>query len=199
MNIPIIPGLDEIETSLLVRKKILTIGGDINDSVAHHFGGSIAWLISQDSPDITIYFNSRGGDAQLGIALHDLLRSYEGYVEGIVLQNCQSAALTIMQACNHRVARPTSRILFHHTSRLMSVGWFNKDLSLTKEGLRRLNDTKLLDRRSFAIFKSRSHLSKRKLLRLRKKDKVICGPKALKFGLVDEVRDPCETPFQKKQ
>jgi ATP-dependent protease ClpP protease subunit len=61
----------------------------------------------------TIYFDSCGGSAYVGLALAALVRLRGLEATGVVLGECSSAALVPFAACRRRFVTPTSYLYFH--------------------------------------------------------------------------------------
>jgi len=61
----------------------------------------------------TIYFDSCGGSAYVGISLAGLIRLRGLDARGVVLGECSSAALLPFAACPHRFVTPHSYLYFH--------------------------------------------------------------------------------------
>ncbi len=63
----------------------------------------------------TIFFDSCGGSAYIGLALASLIRLRGLRVLGVVAGECSSAALMPLAACCERAVTPHSALLFHPT------------------------------------------------------------------------------------
>lgn len=61
----------------------------------------------------TIYFDSCGGSAYVGISLAGLIRLRGLRARGVVLGECSSAALLPFAACTERFVTPHSYLFFH--------------------------------------------------------------------------------------
>jgi ATP-dependent protease ClpP protease subunit len=61
----------------------------------------------------TIYFDSCGGSAYVGISLAGLIRLRGLRASGVVLGECSSAALLPFAACSERFVTPHSYLFFH--------------------------------------------------------------------------------------
>ncbi len=61
----------------------------------------------------TIYFDSCGGSAYVGISLAGLIRLRGLRASGVVLGECSSAALLPFAACGERFVTPHSYLFFH--------------------------------------------------------------------------------------
>lgn len=61
----------------------------------------------------TIWFDSGGGSAYVGLALCSIIRLRGLRVTGIVASECSSAAILPLAACERRLVTPHSSLLFH--------------------------------------------------------------------------------------
>lgn len=61
----------------------------------------------------TIYFDSCGGSAYVGISLAGLIRLRGLHARGVVLGECSSAAILPFAACAERFVTPQSYLFFH--------------------------------------------------------------------------------------
>lgn len=61
----------------------------------------------------TIFFDSSGGSAYVGLALASLIRMRGLRAVGVVASECSSAALLPFAACEERYVTPHSSLLFH--------------------------------------------------------------------------------------
>src|SRR5436190_10683905 len=61
----------------------------------------------------TVYFDSCGGSAYVGLSLAALIRLRGLDVTGVVLGECSSAALLPFAACRRRYVTPISYLFFH--------------------------------------------------------------------------------------
>lgn len=61
----------------------------------------------------TIFFDSGGGSAYVGLAIASLIRLRGLRATGVVVSECSSAAIIAFAACERRFVTPHSTMLFH--------------------------------------------------------------------------------------
>lgn len=140
--------------------------------------------------DITIYFNSPGGQVVPGMALFDEIRSLTAThkITTIARGYAASMAAILLQAGTHRVVGPEAWLLLHQGS-MGAIGSMGEVEDTVAWG-------KALGRRILDIFYTRSQqsdapnkLSRKQIeTRMNRKDWWIDSDTALKHGLVDEIR-----------
>lgn len=63
--------------------------------------------------DLTIYFNSGGGDVFAGVAICNILRRHEGHKRGIVDGLAASIASVILMACDEITIKTGAQVMIH--------------------------------------------------------------------------------------
>lgn len=73
------------------------------------------WLLTKKKtkPKITVIINSEGGDYDEGKAIYDLVKGYDGETSAIVIGQCCSIAVVVLQAFKDRAAAQSSVIMVH--------------------------------------------------------------------------------------
>lgn len=122
---------------------------------------------STEAP-IQLIINSEGGDMQQGFALIDYMNSLPNPITGIVLGNCQSAALVVLQACTHRSAGENAIFMSHRGSRETAF-----DL--------------LIDQRADKLIADKIGWTLKKLDNFHSHDKYFTSQEALEMKLIDEI------------
>lgn len=74
------------------------------------------FLKEHSGEDITIRFNSPGGNVMVGLALYNLVKSHKGKVTGVIDGECSSAATLIFCACRERITSSNGLMLIHGVS-----------------------------------------------------------------------------------
>ncbi|HSI20227.1 MAG TPA: ATP-dependent Clp protease proteolytic subunit [Verrucomicrobiae bacterium] len=101
----------------LLDRRTLLLEGTLTEKGVAKLIDNLYQLASLESTEpITLFISSNGGSVSPGLALFDALRQVqEGgtKVEGHVLDECMSMALTVLLACDHRTAFPNSQFLYH--------------------------------------------------------------------------------------
>ena len=102
--------------SMLLKERIIFIGGVIDDYVANLVIAQLLYLQSEDpDKDINLYINSPGGIIYSGLAIYDTMQ----YIKPDVSTTCvgiaasMAALLLAAGAPGKRFALPYSRIMIH--------------------------------------------------------------------------------------
>lgn len=74
--------------------------------------------------EMTIYFNSGGGDVFAGIGICNILKRHIGHKKGIVDGIAASIASVILMACDEIVVASGAQIMIHKP---LTIGWGNAD------------------------------------------------------------------------
>ena len=193
---------EEVNTDLKVRNTFI-MGGSIDEEMFFKVRDFFTYfesksdLESGEYPDIKMKIDSFGGDySKYGKDICIMLNEYQGHITGVATANCSSMAFLILQNCDKRIAYENVRMVPHLTfytsfhDRLTSTVFeklINRDKKMLKDLKHRLK-TLLKDDKVLSKFLSKkSNLSKKKVLKLLKKDKTITAKKALKMGFIDEI------------
>jgi len=132
-------------------------------------------------PPIHLHINSHGGDLFAGFALHDAIRECPLDVHTHIEGATASAATLMSVAGTHRTIGKHGFILIHQLST-----WFSGTFEEQKDDL--ANSTLLMDHVK-AIYQERTKIPARKLALTLKRDLWLDPETALKYGLVDEIRE----------
>lgn len=74
------------------------------------------FLKEHSGENVTIRFNSPGGNVMTGLALYNLVKSHKGKVTGIIDGECSSAATLIFCGCKERITSSNGLMLIHGVS-----------------------------------------------------------------------------------
>ncbi len=100
----------------LLRKRILFLGGAIDDNLANIVCAQLL-LLEADNPDreIAIYVNSPGGSVTAGLAIYDTMQFVRCDVSTVCLGLAASMGQFLLCAGTHgkRYALPHSRVMMH--------------------------------------------------------------------------------------
>ena len=105
--------------SRLMMDRIIFLGTDVNDQVAHIITAQLLFLESVDSgKDIQIYINSPGGSVYAGLGIYDTMQFIKPDVATICtgMAASMSAVLLCAGAQGKRSALPHSRVMIHQPS-----------------------------------------------------------------------------------
>lgn len=153
---------------------------DESETSAKHFRDLLSEI--PDGDPITVYINSRGGDAYQAAAIASMLRRRSGKVTTVVDGASHSAAFTILQAGSHRVMnRGTSAIIHNmwtyaagNSKQLREIA---DQLDIAMEG-------------EIAYYMERAKISREKLIELLDAETTLTPEKALEYGFIDEIAEP---------
>ncbi|MBI5005133.1 MAG: ATP-dependent Clp protease proteolytic subunit [Candidatus Lloydbacteria bacterium] len=165
--------------------------GDITEKKIGDIKGSLAEL-SMTSPEenILLFINSKGGDAEPGIALYDFITLFlKAPVVGIVGAECDSTALFILLGCIKRVAALHSTFLIHpvrsENVRIIYGNAIDNQMKFIKKTLAEYfqKGNKILEKHS------KMSLSEIERLSFANKESgtILSPQEALKKGLIDEI------------
>lgn len=138
---------------------------------------------------ITIRMNSVGGDALVGMVIHNRLRELSGKgvrLTCIVDGAAMSAASMIMCACDTVKINPSSLVMVHRCWSLL-WGCYNAD-KLRKIAAK--HDA--YDRAAVAAYQRRTKLSEEELLRMMSETTYLTGAEAVEKGFADELIQDAE-------
>ena len=159
--------------------RTVSISGPIDDSTCNSVLFSLQSL-ERKKGGITIFINSQGGSVYSGLGIYDLISSCVNKVTGVAVGCCMSAAVTVLMACDVRLASPECRFMVHevqHEVSSMPMSLFNK----------RANEGIFLDRKLKDILLDRSHLTTAEIDNLCKDDSFLSTDEVRGYGMIDGV------------
>lgn len=177
------------------EKRIITVGR-ITPEFADKIGAALIKL-SMESTDKEIRFliDSGGGSVASTLSTCDLIKSLHTPVTGIVLGECFSMAVTLLQACGRRLAVQHARFLLHFASTN-----FEFSHQLSDEEIRKLFERRLIEGRrgqtqNEHFLATRTGRTVEEIRRLMwegdEVDAKLSAYDALKIGLIDDIiEDP---------
>lgn len=94
---------------------IITVTGDLNDESYNAFLLALNDYIAapDDYSGITLYITSGGGNADIGFAMYDVLRSFNTSIYTLAIGNCSSAALLLFALGEKRFASENTSFVVH--------------------------------------------------------------------------------------
>jgi ATP-dependent Clp protease protease subunit len=171
----------------LWNKRILYLNGEIDESVIDYIAAPILIknIEEQDIPEeklkpITIWINSYGGNADVGLYMIDLIQESRIPIHCKVLSMAASAALYMCIACKYRVASKNSILLLHKGS--YSIGGNANEVEDVLDFYKGEVDKKIVE-----LILNRTNLTEDKLKKIRRNETYCLGEKALEYGFVDEI------------
>ena len=172
----------DIYTRLGVER-ILFLGSEVNDVIAHSLVAQKLYLDSEDSSKpIYLYINSPGGSVTAGLAIYDTIQYVKSEVVTICVGLAASMGAFLLAAGTKgkRVALPHSRILIHQplggTSRRQA-----SDIEIEAREILRMKE--MLNR-------SLSDMSGQSFEKIEKdtdRDYFLSAEEAKEYGLIDRV------------
>lgn len=172
-----------MEYGVDLRKRVLDLKGEVDQAVIHRFIKLLKFLDKTQGP-ITIALDSEGGDVNLGLAAHDVIKNCDNEVEIIVEGVAMSMGSIILQAGDKRTITKNSRIMIHR-------GTVHLEGNL-KDVQKALEETLKLDKMCVDIYYEKitdknPDFKRTKLEKMMDYDTYISSEKALELGLVDDV------------
>ena len=171
----------------LWKQRILYLYGEIDENVIDYIATPILIknIEEQDLPDdklkpITIWVNSYGGNADVGLYMINLIQESRIPIHAKVLSVAASAALYLTIACKYRTASKNSIFLLHKGS--YSIGGNASEVEDVMEFYKGEVDNKIVE-----LILSRTNVSKEELKKIRRNETYCLGEKALEYGFIDEI------------
>lgn len=171
----------------LWKQRILYLNGGIDDSTIDYIATPI--LIKNieelDIPEdklkpITIWINSPGGDANVGLYMIGLIQESRIPIHCKVLSLAASAALYMVMACKYRIGSKNSIYLLHKGS--YSIGGNANEVEDVLDFYKGEVDNKFSE-----LIVNRTNLTKEELKKIRRNETYVLGEKALEMGFIDEI------------
>ena len=133
----------------------------------------------QHCNSIELHLNSYGGDATVGIAIHNLLKATGKKITCIVDAVACSAAFTIAMAADEVHVYPGSILMCHEVKSFMYGYYGNDDLKKIENGNTAYNNS------AAAMYSKKSGMTKAQCLNLMKKETWMYGEEAVNYGFAD--------------
>ena len=133
----------------------------------------------QHCNSIELHLNSYGGDATVGIAIHNLLKATGKKITCVIDAVACSAAFTIAMAADEVHVYPGSILMCHEVKSFMFGYYGNDDLKKIENGNTAYNNS------AAAMYSKKSGMSKAQCLNLMKKETWMYGEEAVNYGFAD--------------
>ncbi|NUR73313.1 MAG: ATP-dependent Clp protease proteolytic subunit [Hamadaea sp.] len=163
--------------------RVVFLGTALDDQTANDVLVQLLYL-DADNPgrDIGVYLNSPGGSLTAMLAVYDTIRSLASDVQTVCVGQCgpEAAMLLAAGAKGKRMMLPNARVILHQPSLDVRQG-ATQDLQIEAQELLRQRtalETILAEHTGRTVEQIRADLSR---------PKVLDGPAAIEFGLVDVV------------
>lgn len=135
---------------------------------------------------IELHLNSYGGDATVGIAIHNLLKETGKKITCVIDAVAASAAFTIAMAADEVKVYPGSILMCHEVKSFMFGYYGNDDLKKIENGNTAYNNS------AAAMYSQKSGMTKSQCLNLMKKETWMTGAEAINYGFADSLIAPEE-------
>ena len=146
----------------------------------------------QNCSSIELHLNSYGGDATVGIAIHNLLKASGKKITCVIDAVAASAAFTIAMAADEVKVYPGSILMCHEVKSFMYGYYGNDELKKIVNGNTAYNNS------AAAMYSQKSGMSKSQCLNFMKKETWMTGAEAVSYGFAntlieaDEENPPVE-------
>ena len=141
-------------------------------------------ILDETDGSINILINSPGGDASIGVALYDCIKSLRNPTVSMNVGRAFSIAALILQAAGRRLMLPNAEIMIHNGFMVNDV------VEIDNESLQSMmDDSKRSDAVYHKILAGRTGLPVSKIAKWCETDTFFSAKESLKFGFVDSVMD----------
>ena len=135
----------------------------------------------KDCSEIELHLFSYGGDATVGILIHNLLKASGKKITCIIDAIAASAAFTIASACDRVLVYPGSIMMCHEVRSFVFGFYSNDELNEIISGNSAYNNS------AATMYSKKSGLSKQQCLNLMNKTTWMDAEQAVKYGFADEI------------
>ena len=171
--------------SRLLKDRIVVLGGEINDDVAHVIVAQMLFLEMEDpDADIQLYINSPGGVITSGMAIYDTMRYLKCEVSTLCsgMAASMGAVLLAAGAKGKRKALPHAEIMIHQPSG--GARGQATDIEIQAEQILRVKKT------MNELLAEHTGQPLRTIEKDVERDHYMTADQALKYGLIDEIIAP---------
>ena len=144
----------------------------------------------KDCSRLEIHLNSYGGDATVGLTIHNLLRGMNKHITCVIDGIAASAAFTIASACDDVQVYPGSLMMCHKVMSLL-MGYYNTD-ALNKV----INGNNAYDKASATVYAKKTGMSEAQCLNLMKNETWMTGQQAIEYGFANTLLDDEDSKYQ---
>ena len=168
--------------SLLLRERIIFLGGQINDALANTLVAQLLYLNSTDQKQpVNLYIHSPGGSVYAGMAIYDTMQMMAAPVStySIGFSGSMSTFLLSSGAKGRRYALPHSTIHMHPTGG--GTQGYTEDVRIATREQERLQT------QIFHLMGKHSGHTWKEIEEFFIRDKFLNAQEAKEFGIIDEV------------
>ena len=173
--------------SRLLKDRIVFLGTEVNDTVAHLIIAQLLFLESDDpDKEVTLYINSPGGAITAGLAIYDTMQYIRCPVATVVLGQAASMGALLLCAgeAGRRRAVPNARVMIHQP-----LGGFSGQQTDIEIHAREILDVR---RRVNEIMAHHTGQSVEQVKLDTERDRYLSAEEAKAYGLIDQVIRPQE-------
>ena len=156
----------------------IVLNGEL-DEKTHDLAERLAQVPRRSSG--TIFFDSCGGSAFIGLALASLIRLRGLKAVGVVAGECSSAALLPFAACESRYVTPHSTLLFH------PLRWQSEESVRLEEAAEWARHFKILESDMDALLVRFFNCSAEKISQWTRPGRFVTGPELVEAGIAKMV------------
>jgi ATP-dependent protease ClpP protease subunit len=168
------------------RKGIVPIFGGVDKEMLERVQVAFGEVGTSEHKRILVLISSEGGDGEVGLEIHDLLRALPVHKVGLVTGKAMSAASYILQACDYRLATPNSRLLIHYGKVSVPVEVL---LDPDESPSRFINWQREMLRHKIAVYVRTTKRTEGEIVAQLEKDQRMFADEAKTFGLIDGIWD----------
>ncbi|MCA9050047.1 MAG: Clp protease ClpP [Planctomycetaceae bacterium] len=172
--------LAKVRAELTGESKTIHLNGPIGDRPGE-FGAR--WLRSElptDGREVRLVIHSEGGSVFESLAMHDILRAYNGRVVGIVASAAFSAASLLLTACDEVQGTSNSFVMVHNSG-------MEEDAELSDSEQRLLTD---LDETMVRLYSERTGQSPQTIRLMMQSETFLDATEAKRLGFIDTISEP---------
>ncbi len=161
----------------------------ISMEVVQELISSIRSLSLSGATDAELLINSCGGSLASALNLYDAIIASGVNFKGVVVAECLSAAVTVLQACKTRHAFPNASFLVHETSRELKMTMTrSKTLESYLNNVEEVYNAVIsMDGRNEHVLRSRLNADHALFDKHYESDSHFYPEDALEMGLIDEI------------
>lgn len=170
-------------------RKVL-VSGELDGDSAKKIFMELLKLDHISNEPITLMIQSGGGGVTVTHQLEDMMSAFNSPIDGLVIGDCASMAVDLLQMCRNRYMLPSSRILVHYVRN--SQRWICDDMEQLDVDFKYFweRNKEIADRR-MTLYTKRTGLSREKIIKLFRQgeihDAYFSAQQAVDLGFADKI------------
>ncbi len=173
---------NEEVTDLFIFGDITKYQWDESDVGSYDFAKELGEV---ETANLNVHINSYGGSVSEGLAIHNLLKQFDGNVTTICDGFGCSIASVIFMAGSKRVMNKGSLLMIHNA--------WTFAMGNAKELRKQAEDLEKITEPSIQIYLDNSNLSREEIVELMDQETWITSEEALQYGFATEIKDTDES------